>query len=162
MEHETRSQLRRIGFRALFSITLVLQACSGAGGPSLASDAADDDSSDGGATDSGADDGDGMIGTEECSAVVYPPGRGATVPWIEHQAESGVTNGQIIGPSRIKWDANHIEAEAIGRKAVRLDQPGHYVALHTTAAANSIVVRYSIPDSPSGGGTSSKSTRSMT
>ncbi|WXB11655.1 discoidin domain-containing protein [Pendulispora albinea] len=63
-----------------------------------------------------------------------------------------MTNATILGPSRIKWDANHIEAEAIGRKAVRLSQTGHYVAFRTTAAANSIVVRYSIPDSPNGGG----------
>jgi hypothetical protein len=148
MEHETRSQLRRIGYRALLSITLGLQACStGTGGANP-----DADAGTGGPTDGGAGAPDGMVGTQECSAVVYPPGRGANVPWLEQQAEDATTNGQIIGPSRIKWDANHIEAEAIGRKAVRLDQPGQYVAFHTTAAANSIVVRYSIPDSASGGG----------
>jgi len=81
-----------------------------------------------------------------------PSTRGATVPWIEYQAEDGTTNAQIIGPSRVKWDANHIEAEAIGRKAVRLSKSGDYVSFKTTQAANSIVVRYSIPDAPNGGG----------
>jgi hypothetical protein len=78
--------------------------------------------------------------------------RGASVPWTEYQAEDGQTNAQILGPSRAKWDANHIEAEAIGRKAVRLARTGDYVSIKTTAAANSIVVRYSIPDAPNGGG----------
>jgi len=84
--------------------------------------------------------------------AAFPAGRGASVPWIEQQAEDNPTNGTVIGPSRIKWDASHIEAEAIGRKAVRLDRTGQFVAFHTTAAANSIVVRFSIPDAPGGGG----------
>jgi len=78
--------------------------------------------------------------------------RGADLPWIEYQAEDGQTNAQVLGPSRQKWDANHIEAEAIGRKAVRLDKTGDYVSFTTKDAANAIVVRYSIPDAPSGGG----------
>ena len=81
-----------------------------------------------------------------------PAPRGASVPWVEYQAEDGQTNAQVLGPSRAKWDANHIEAEAIGRKAVRLGKTGDYVSIKTTAAANSIVVRYSIPDAPGGGG----------
>lgn len=79
-------------------------------------------------------------------------GRGMVTPWIEHQAEDGRTNATVLGPSRVKWDANHIEAEAIGRKAVRLANVGDYVAFQTTAQANSIVVRFSIPDAPGGGG----------
>ena len=79
-------------------------------------------------------------------------GRGATVPWTEYQAEDAQTNATVIGPSRQKWDANHIEAEAIGRKAVRLDNTGDYVSFKTTEAANSLVVRFSIPDAPGGGG----------
>jgi hypothetical protein len=74
------------------------------------------------------------------------------VPWTEYQAEDGQTNAQIIGPSRQKWDINHIEAEAIGRKAVRLNKTGDFVSIKTTKAANALVVRYSIPDSPGGGG----------
>jgi hypothetical protein len=74
------------------------------------------------------------------------------VPWVEYQAEDGQTNAQVLGPSRQKWDANHIEAEAIGRKAVRLNRTGDYVSFKTTAAGNGVVVRYSIPDAPNGGG----------
>ena len=81
-----------------------------------------------------------------------PDGRGANVPWTEYQAEDAETNATVIGPSRQKWDANFIEAEAIGRKAVRLDDTGDYVRFTTTAPANSLVVRFSIPDAPGGGG----------
>jgi hypothetical protein len=83
------------------------------------------------------------------------PKRGADMPWTEYQAEDGKTNAQIIGPSRIKWDANHIEAEAIGRMAVRLNQTGDYVQIKNKKPANAIVVRYSIPDAPGGGGINS-------
>ncbi len=89
------------------------------------------------------------------------PKRGANMPWTEYQAEDGKTNAQVLGPSRVKWDANHIEAEAIGRMAVRLNKTGDYVSIKTKKAANAIVVRYSIPDS-AGGGASSRSIRSMT
>lgn len=78
--------------------------------------------------------------------------RGMDIPWEEHQAEDAETNGLVIGPSRIKWDANHIEAEAIGRRAVRLEKTGDYVKFKTRSEANSIVVRFSIPDAAEGGG----------
>ncbi|QRK13007.1 hypothetical protein JQX13_25030 [Archangium violaceum] len=77
---------------------------------------------------------------------------GANVPWTEYQAEDGRTNATVLGPSRTRYDQALIEAEAIGRKAVRLDETGDYVAITTKKAANSIVVRLSIPDSPDGGG----------
>lgn len=76
-------------------------------------------------------------------------GTGATVPWVEYEAEDGTTNGTVIGPSRKQGE---MAAEASGRKAVKLDQTGQYVSFTTTAKANSIVVRYIIPDSASGGG----------
>ncbi len=78
--------------------------------------------------------------------------RGAAVPWTEYQAEAAQTNAEVLAPSRQKWDASFIQAEAIGRQAVRLSQPGHQVSFTTTRAANSIVVRYAIPDAPQGGG----------
>jgi hypothetical protein len=97
---------------------------------------------DGDVTNTGSGDGD----------LELPSGRGMNMPWTEFQAEKAQTNGVVIGPSRSKWDASHIEAEAIGRMAVRLDKTGDYVAFATTKAANSMVVRYSIPDAPQGGG----------
>ena len=82
----------------------------------------------------------------------FPPGQGMHMPWTELQAEDAKTNGVVLGPSRAKWDANHIEAEAIGRKAVRLEKTGDYVAFTVPKQASSIVVRYAIPDAPGGGG----------
>ncbi|RYZ50402.1 MAG: hypothetical protein EOP07_23025 [Proteobacteria bacterium] len=87
--------------------------------------------------------------------ALIPAGRGAQVPWTEYQAENGKTNATVIGPNRTRYDANFIEAEAIGRKAVRLAKTGDYVSIVTSKPANSIVVRLSIPDSSGGGGISS-------
>ncbi len=74
--------------------------------------------------------------------------RGARVPFLEQEAENAATNGTVIGPGR---SAYTIEAEASGRKAVRL-APGEYVDFTLPAAANAITVRYSIPDAAGGGG----------
>ena len=75
-------------------------------------------------------------------------GRGADVAFLEQEAENAVTNGTVIGPGR---EAYTIEAEASGRKAVRL-APGQYVEFTLPATANALTVRYSIPDAPNGGG----------
>lgn len=83
------------------------------------------------------------------SSSVYI-GRGARVPWIQYEAEDGTTNAQVQGPSR---QLGTIPGEASGRKAVVLSNQGHYVQWTTTAPANAIVVRNSIPDAPGGGGT---------
>jgi hypothetical protein len=76
-------------------------------------------------------------------------GRGASVPWIEYEAESGRTNGTVQGPSR---QLGTIAGEASGRKAVVLDATGEYVEWTTVSAANAIVVRNSMPDAAGGGG----------
>ncbi|MBC7660763.1 MAG: hypothetical protein H7249_13790, partial [Chitinophagaceae bacterium] len=91
----------------------------------------------------------------QSGSTPYPAGRGANVPWTEYQAEDGKTNAMVIGPNRTRYDANHIEAEAIGRKAVRLSKTGDYVSITSRKPANSIVVRLSIPDAPTGGGINS-------
>ncbi|PUA26772.1 MAG: hypothetical protein B0W54_23870 [Cellvibrio sp. 79] len=78
--------------------------------------------------------------------------RGMDMPWTEYQAEDGTTNATVLQPSRKKWDANFIQAEAIGRKAVRLNKTGDWVAIKAIKEANSVVVRFSIPDAPNGGG----------
>jgi hypothetical protein len=79
-----------------------------------------------------------------------PASRGATVPWIEYEAEAASTNGVAVGPDRT---FGTIASEASGRRAVRLEAAGQYVELTSTARANAIVVRYVIPDAPPGGGT---------
>ncbi len=75
--------------------------------------------------------------------------RGASVPWVEYEAENGVTNGKLIGPSRTPGD---MASEASGRRAVRLETTGQSVQITSTQAANSIVVRYVIPDDATGVG----------
>jgi F5/8 type C domain/Abnormal spindle-like microcephaly-assoc'd, ASPM-SPD-2-Hydin len=74
-------------------------------------------------------------------------GVGATLPYVEVQAENSSTNGTIIGPSAAY---NTLPAEASYRKAVTLQGSGKYVEFTTPVATNSIVFRYSIPDSSSG------------
>jgi Alpha-1,3-glucanase catalytic domain D1/Alpha-1,3-glucanase catalytic domain D2 len=76
-------------------------------------------------------------------------GRGADVPFVEHEAENAVTTGERIGPSR---EAYTLPAEASGRAAVQLSAPGHYVEFTLTRPANALTLRYSIPDAPAGGG----------
>ncbi|MFD0522588.1 choice-of-anchor D domain-containing protein [Paractinoplanes durhamensis] len=73
-------------------------------------------------------------------------GSGATLPYVEVQAESSTTNGTVIGPSAAY---NTLAAEASYRKAVTL-AAGQYVEFTTPVATNSIVFRYSIPDSSGG------------
>ncbi|MCY1137637.1 glycosyl hydrolase family 28-related protein [Actinoplanes sp. Pm04-4] len=75
-------------------------------------------------------------------------GRGASVAFLEQEAERAKTNGTVIGPDRTAYT---LPAEASGRSAVRLT-PGQYVEFTLPKAANAITVRYSIPDSATGGG----------
>lgn len=75
--------------------------------------------------------------------------RGAIVPWIEYEAENGQTNGAILAPDRT---FGTIASESSGRSAVQLDQVGEYVQFKSVEAANSVVVRFVIPDSEDGNG----------
>ncbi|MEU5942816.1 glycosyl hydrolase family 28-related protein [Micromonospora sp. NPDC047548] len=78
-------------------------------------------------------------------------GRGASVGFVEQEAEYAATNGTVIGPDR---SAYTLPAEASGRRAVKLTA-GQYVEFTLPSAANAITVRYSIPDAPGGGGITS-------
>jgi hypothetical protein len=85
------------------------------------------------------------------------PVRGATLPYVEYEAESASTNGTVLGPSRAVNDANvfnSIAGESSGRSAVELTATGQYVRFTSTATANSLVVRFVIPDSADGTGQS--------
>jgi Pectate lyase superfamily protein len=85
-------------------------------------------------------------------AVTHPPpaaSRGATLPYVEYEAENASYTGTLIGPSTSLGD---MAAEASGRKAVKLTATGQHVTFTATQPANSIVVRYSIPDSATGTG----------
>jgi hypothetical protein len=74
-------------------------------------------------------------------------GVGATLPYVEVQAEDSATNGTVIGPSA---DYNTLPAEASRRKAVTLQGADKFVEFTTPAPTNSIVFRYSIPDTGNG------------
>nr|WSW70920.1 discoidin domain-containing protein [Streptomyces sp. NBC_00995] len=82
-------------------------------------------------------------------------GRGANMPYDMYEAEEGVTGGgaQVVGPNRTVGD---VAGEASGRKAVTLNSTGNYVEFTTRASTNSLVARFSIPDSAGGGGIDSK------
>ncbi|MGO4543613.1 S-layer homology domain-containing protein [Paenibacillus sp. 2TAB23] len=75
--------------------------------------------------------------------------RGATVPYITYEAEHGATNGELIGTSR---SYREMAAEASGRQAVKLNNDGDYVEFTLAKPANSLVLRYVIPDSLDGEG----------
>ncbi|WP_406290071.1 discoidin domain-containing protein [Streptomyces sp. NBC_00209] len=78
-------------------------------------------------------------------------GRGANMPYDTYEAEDGVTGGgaKVVGPNRTVGD---VAGEASGRKAVTLNSTGNYVEFTTRASTNTLVTRYSIPDSAGGGG----------
>jgi hypothetical protein len=78
-----------------------------------------------------------------------PPSRGAAVPWDELEAEDAVVMGQVRGPGR---SFGTLESEASGRRYVSLQNVGDSVRFTARYPGNSVVVRYSIPDAPGGGG----------
>lgn len=90
----------------------------------------------------------GPVNTVAALPAAETAGRGATVPFIEHEAENVATTGTVIGPNRTQGT---LAAEASGRRAVTLTS-GQYVEFTLTAPANSIVARVSIPDSSNGTG----------
>jgi hypothetical protein len=83
------------------------------------------------------------------TASSLPGSRGAAVPWIEYEAENGQTNAEALLPDRT---FGTVAAESSGRRAVRLDQAGEYVQFQSTGPANSVVIRFVIPDSEDGQG----------
>lgn len=80
---------------------------------------------------------------------VAPAYRGATTPYATYEAEDAETNGELLRASRAYYDP---ASEASGRQAVKLSETGDYVAFTLARPANSIVLRYSIPDSADGAG----------
>ncbi|GAA0826987.1 discoidin domain-containing protein [Streptosporangium amethystogenes subsp. fukuiense] len=81
-------------------------------------------------------------------------GRGANMPYDMYEAEDAVVGGgaAVVGPSR---DIGTLAGEASGRRAVALNTTGSYVEFTTKASTNTLVTRFSIPDSAGGGGVDS-------
>lgn len=74
-------------------------------------------------------------------------GSGASLPYVEVQAENSDTNGTSIGPS---YTQGQLADEASYRKATTPQGAGKYVTFTTPVATNSINFRYSIPDTSNG------------
>lgn len=81
------------------------------------------------------------------AAAAATGGSGASLPYVEVQAESSATNGTPIGPS---YTQGQLADEASYRKATTLRGTGEYVTFTTPVATNSINFRYSIPDTSGG------------
>ncbi|MFL5728099.1 MAG: glycosyl hydrolase family 28-related protein [Cytophagaceae bacterium] len=77
--------------------------------------------------------------------------RGADIPWTTYEAENMKTNGTVMGP---KYGPFLVETESSGQKCVKLNSKKQYVEFKSTKKANSIVVRFSLPDSEKGNGAS--------
>ncbi|MEU4928636.1 CBM35 domain-containing protein [Streptomyces yokosukanensis] len=73
--------------------------------------------------------------------------QGATLPYTEYRAADATTNGSVLPVSRAYPS---LSSEATGRSAVQLTDTGKYVQITLAEPANSVVVRYSIPDTSDG------------
>jgi hypothetical protein len=71
---------------------------------------------------------------------------GASVAFRTVEAECSSTNGALVGPD---YTQGSVASEASGRQGIRIGQ-GQYVEFVLPAAANSINVRYNLPNGSSG------------
>ncbi|GAA0571296.1 glycosyl hydrolase [Kribbella sandramycini] len=92
--------------------------------------------------------------TNNTSERPFFVGRGANMPYDHLEAEDAAVGGgaQVIGPNRTIGD---LAGEASGRRAVTLNSNGSFVEFTTRASTNTLVTRFSIPDSSGGGGINS-------
>jgi hypothetical protein len=69
--------------------------------------------------------------------------RGATLPYTTYEAEAAQTTGAVLAAGRTYTTE---QAEASGRRAVKLTGTGQYVQVTLTRPANALTVRASVPD----------------
>ena len=74
------------------------------------------------------------------------------MPWTTYEAEDMKNTGTVLGP---KYAPFLVEMESSGQKCVKLTALGEYVEFTAQERANAMVVRYSLPDAPNGGGINS-------
>ncbi|MFF2520685.1 right-handed parallel beta-helix repeat-containing protein [Streptomyces liangshanensis] len=92
------------------------------------------------------------------SAAEITAAAGATTPFVTVEAETGTLGGgarvRAIAPGATAPTGPTLEGEASGYSLVELKANGDSVTLpnNTGKAANTLVVRASIPDAPAGGG----------
>jgi hypothetical protein len=96
--------------------------------------------------------------TGAASGVTAPASAGAATPFVTVEAEAGTLGGSAhirsISPGTPVPTVATLELEASGYALVELNNTGDSVTLanKTNKAANTIVVRASLPDAPTGGG----------
>ncbi|HWL17452.1 MAG TPA: glycosyl hydrolase family 28-related protein [Opitutus sp.] len=77
---------------------------------------------------------------------------GADIPWTTFEAEAMRGSGTVIGPA---YGPHTVELESSGQSYVKLVRAGEFVELTSPAEFDSLVLRYSLPDAPGGGGRNS-------
>ncbi len=80
---------------------------------------------------------------------------GAEIPWTTFEAENMRTSGAVLGPV---YAPHRVEMESSGQKCVKLGRAGEFVEFTATDDFDALVLRYSLPDAPTGGGVASKLT----
>jgi Pectate lyase superfamily protein len=91
-----------------------------------------------------------VVGLLSSAGAARATGPGADLPWTTYEAEAMKTSGTVLGP---KYGPFLVETEASNQRCVKLVTADDYVEFSALAAANALVVRYSLPDSEKGGGT---------
>ncbi|GAA0527587.1 hypothetical protein FHS83_002203 [Rhizomicrobium palustre] len=81
-------------------------------------------------------------------AASLPP-LGAAQLWTSYQAEAMETTGAVLGPA---YGPYRIENEAAHQTCVKLNKPGDYLRFTVNDRANTLLLRYCLPDAPDGGG----------
>lgn len=77
---------------------------------------------------------------------------GANIPWTTFEAENMKTTGTVMTP---KYSPYQVETESSGQKCVKLNAKGQFVEFTASVIANSMVVRFSLPDKKEGNGQNS-------
>jgi hypothetical protein len=75
--------------------------------------------------------------------------QGAAIPWTTYEAEQMRTTGTVMGPD---YHPYQVETESSGQQCVKLAAEGQFVEFTATKKANSMVIRYSLPDKTGGKG----------
>jgi hypothetical protein len=95
----------------------------------------------------------GLPSPTPATIAALPPaataGAGATLPFVEYEAENATTNGAPVGPDR---RFTTLAAEASGRRAVRLEGKGRFVEFTLDRPANALTARIAVPDGSDGRG----------
>lgn len=93
-----------------------------------------------------------LAGGFASSALAVPRPVGAEIPWTTIEAETMRTTGLVLGP---RYGPHQLETESSGQRCVQLRRGGEKVEFAAPIAADSLVLRYHLPDALAGGGVNS-------